>query len=139
MVAALHEEDSSVAVVVLVDDQTDSRRLAELTLKRRGHVVHAFADANDLVDRLESLQPPPELFVLDIMMPGTNGFELLRQLRAHARWSALPALMLTALSNDDHLQQAFGLGADDYLSKPYSLQELDARVRRLIARGPSRQ
>ena len=74
-----------------------------------------------------------DLIVLDVMLPGLDGFEVCRRLRTQAVWS--PTLMLTALDDVEHRVRGLDSGADDYLVKPFSLEELLARMRALIRRG----
>jgi len=74
-----------------------------------------------------------DLILLDVMLPGPDGFEVCRRLRTHAVWS--PTLMLTALDDVEHRVRGLDSGADDYLAKPFSLEELLARIRALIRRG----
>ncbi|MBW1599484.1 response regulator transcription factor [Streptomyces sp. JJ38] len=112
----------------------DDHKQAELVtryLEREGHTVRAVHDgraALELVRRRE-----PDLAVLDWMMPRTDGLDVLRILRAEGR--DLPVLLLTARSAEDDLLLGLDLGADDYISKPYSPRELVARVRTLLRRA----
>jgi diguanylate cyclase (GGDEF)-like protein len=77
---------------------------------------------------------PPDLAVLDVMMPELDGYDATRQLRTDPRLSEVPVLLLTALSNGDDVARGFEAGADDYLRKPFSSEELEARVRALLER-----
>lgn len=111
----------------------DDRKIAELVEKNLGasgfacHLVHE----GDLVLR-ECERLRPDALVLDIMLPGMDGFEITRQIRQH---SAIPILMLTARASDGDKVLGLELGADDYLTKPFSVQELVARVRALLRRS----
>jgi putative two-component system response regulator len=77
---------------------------------------------------------PPDLILLDVMMPGMDGFEVCRELRASERTRTIPILMLTALDEVSDRTRAFLVGADDYLGKPFDRGELLARVRRILQR-----
>lgn len=125
-----------MALIYLCDDQDDARKLARFTLQRGGHDVTEFADGQSLLEALASADPLPELLVCDVMMPGLSGFELVERLRATPTWADLPVLLLTALSGEEHMAKGIDLGANDYLSKPYSLGELQIRVKGLLARRP---
>jgi DNA-binding response OmpR family regulator len=80
------------------------------------------------------LRDPPDLILLDVMMPGMNGFDVCTQLRSDVRTTFIPVLMLTALQDPDSRARAFVVGTDDFVSKPYSRAELLARVRRILQR-----
>ena len=79
----------------------------------------------------------PDLVILDVKMPGLDGFEVLERLRGDARFAKTPILMLTSMGQEADVVRGFGLGADDYVLKPFSPVELAARVRRLLKRGRS--
>lgn len=108
--------------LLVVDDDPDMLRLVRAALTRDGHQVDTETDA-------ASVQPERcrqyALLLLDVMMPGEDGFSLCRRIRAEVD---CPILFLTARSEDAALVQGFGLGADDYIKKPFSLAELRARV-----------
>ncbi len=112
----------------------DERRLAEMV--RRGMVAEGFVVelAHTGPDGLhQGTHGDFDVIVLDIMLPGLNGYDVLRQLRAREIWT--PVLMLTAKDGEYDQADAFDLGADDYLSKPFSFIVLIARLRALLRRG----
>src|SRR5205809_6598633 len=109
--------------VVLVEDEEPVRQAVERALRREGITVTGFADYPE-VDLV--LAAAPDLAVLDVLLPGGDGFELARELRA-AR--DLPIVFLTARDTVEDRLDGFELGADDYLVKPFALEELLARVR----------
>jgi two-component system OmpR family response regulator len=115
--------------VVLVEDEESVRQAVERALRREGIAVTGFADlpAPDVV-----LATAPDLAVLDVLLPSGDGFELARQLRA-AR--DLPIVVLTARDAVEDRLDGFELGADDYLVKPFALEELLARVRAVLRRA----
>ncbi|MBO1080369.1 response regulator transcription factor [Roseomonas haemaphysalidis] len=118
--------------VLLVEDTKDVGEGVQARLLKLGHLVDWETGAEAAEARLE-LQSY-DLVVLDVMLPGgTDGLTLLRRLRA--RKSGTPVLMLTARSQVDDRVTALDLGADDYLTKPFDLRELEARVRALLRRG----
>ena len=115
--------------VVLVEDEEPVREAVERALRREGIVVTGFADCPDPSLVLASA---PDLAVLDVMLPNGDGFELARALRA-AR--DLPIVFLTARDTVEDRLDGFELGADDYLIKPFALEELLARVRAVLRRS----
>jgi DNA-binding response OmpR family regulator len=114
---------------VLVEDEQSVRQAVERALHRDGVRVSGFADYTEphLI-----LATAPDLAVLDVLLPGGNGFELARRLRAQRD---LPIIFLTARDAIEDRLQGFELGADDYLIKPFALEELLARVRAVLRRG----
>ncbi len=115
--------------ILLVDDDRELCELLTDFLQREGFVVRT---AHNGLDGLHTAtKAPPDLVVCDIMMPGIDGLELLRQLR---RESTLPVLMLTAKRGETERIAGLELGADDYLPKPFSARELVARIRAILRR-----
>jgi DNA-binding response OmpR family regulator len=95
-------------------------------------MVTTARDGPEALDLAEAA--PPDFVVLDIMMPGMDGYEVCRRLRGNVRTTFVPILMLTALDDPDHRARGFVAGTDDYIGKPFSRTELVARVRRLLQR-----
>ncbi|MFI5609025.1 response regulator transcription factor [Amycolatopsis sp. NPDC051903] len=122
------------ADIVLAEDDPKQAELVRRYLERERHAVVVVPDGRDALDLVR--RRPPDLLVLDVMLPGLDGLEVCRILRAE---SDLPVLMLTARSTEDDLLRGLDLGADDYLTKPYSPRELMARVRTLLRRTKSTQ
>lgn len=116
--------------ILVVDDELDLREILQCNLEAAGYEVDTAASAEEaltLIDRA------PDLLLLDVMMGGMSGFALAEKLRVeHA--SAVPIIFLTAKDTEDDLLQGFSVGADDYISKPFSLQEVLARVRAVLRR-----
>jgi DNA-binding response OmpR family regulator len=119
--------------VVLVEDEEPVRQAVEGALRREGMSVTGFADYPDPVLVLAAA---PDLAVLDVLLPSGDGFELARELRA-AR--DLPIVFLTARDTVEDRLDGFQLGADDYLVKPFALQEVEARLTVLARRGKAAQ
>ena len=97
--------------------------------------VESIADGRKAVERIER-GDAVDLVLLDVMLPYLDGFELLEKLRSHADWKRVPVIILTSRTREHDAVRALGLGAGDYLTKPFSPAELVARIRRRI--GPSR-
>jgi len=116
-------------LILLVDDEVNITELARMYLERDGFRVEAVSNGLQALDR--ALKGNPALMVLDLMLPGMDGYEVCRQVRAK---SELPILMLTA--RDEDLDKIIGLelGADDYLTKPFNPRELVARVKAILRR-----
>jgi DNA-binding response OmpR family regulator len=119
--------------ILVVDDDANVSEVVERYLRREGFEVETVADGRLAVDR--ALADPPDLVVLDLMLPGLDGLEVCRRLRALA---PVPVIMLTARGDESDRVIGLELGADDYVSKPFSPKELVARVRAVLrrARGP---
>ena len=119
------------ALVALVDDEKSLRETVGMALRRAGFRIALYADGLSAWEALG--REPADVVILDIVLPRLDGLELLRRLRA--RFERLPILMLT--SKVEELDRVLGLemGADDYLTKPFSLRELEARVKVLLRRA----
>src|SRR4030065_115340 len=117
--------------VLVVDDDLKTVELVKLYLNRDGYKVLA---AYDGVEALRlARESRPDLIVLDLMLPGMDGLEVCRTLRDE---SDVPIIMLTARTTDEDKLTGLGLGADDYVTKPFSPRELAARVRAILRRLP---
>jgi type IV pilus assembly protein PilB len=128
----LHDTRQYRALVV--DDHEDMRHLIKFTLEHSGLPITPLCVASG-AEALEAAQSdPPDLVLLDIMMPGMDGFHVCEQLRAHVRTAFIPILMLTARDDPGSRARGFLAGTDDYVGKPFARAELLARVRRLLER-----
>lgn len=116
--------------VLVVDDERDLAELITLNLQRGGYDTLVAHDGVDAVAIARDALP--DLIVLDVMLPGIDGLEVCRRIQAH---SPTPVLMLTARSEETDLVIGLGVGADDYLAKPFSMRELVARTRALLRRA----
>ena len=117
--------------VLVVEDELKLVALLREGLRRRGMGVDVATSGEEAVMR--AMATEYDLILLDVMLPGHDGFEVCRRLRANEVWS--PTLMLTALDDVEDRVRGLDSGADDYLSKPFSFDELLARMRALIRRG----
>jgi DNA-binding response OmpR family regulator len=118
------------ARILVAEDDDKQARLVRIYLEREGHAVQVAADGRTALDRARSGRP--DLIVLDVMLPLVDGLDVCRILRAE---SDVPILLLTARRTEEDLLLGLDLGADDYLTKPYSPRELTARVRALLRRS----
>ncbi len=129
-----HSEPPIVAgTVVLVEDDVDIGRLVEHHLRKAGFATRWFRIATNVIR--ESENQPPVLFLLDLMLPGIDGFELCQRIRNHALLRGLPIIILTARTSATDLRLAIKSGANDYITKPFSPADLIRRVRALCQGG----
>jgi DNA-binding response OmpR family regulator len=119
-------------LILAADDDEDLLQLVSFRLGRSGFTV---LEAHDGEQALQlALSELPDLGVFDVMMPKMDGFELTRRLRAEEATARMPIILLTARSQDSDVSEGFDAGADDYLRKPFSPQELARRVQAMLGR-----
>ena len=121
--------------ILVVDDDPDIRALATQALRHDGHVVHAASGASEALASIEARAP--DLVLLDLLMPGRSGLDVLKVLRATPATAALPVIVLTGMDDEATMRVGFECGATDYLTKPFSIPQLAARVRACLARTGS--
>lgn len=124
------ETQPKPAAVVVEDDQVIVMLLQHL-LSRRGFGVQVATDGRQAVDFLETFPQPPNLVLLDVMLPYIDGFEIIKMIREHRTWNSVPIVMLTSKSQEQNIVRALDYGANDYIVKPFRPEELLARIRRL--------
>ncbi len=117
--------------ILIVDDEPNIVISLDFLMRREGYEVAVAADGEAALQAIA--ERPPDLVLLDVMLPRLNGFEVCRKIRADDRWRAVKILMLTAKGRDTEVAKGMGLGADLYVTKPFSTKELVAQVRRLLA------
>jgi DNA-binding response OmpR family regulator len=113
--------------IVIADDDDAIRELVEFKLDGPDRTVTAFENGGDCWEYLESSEPP-DLVVLDVMMPGLTGLQILYRMRKTPALSAVPVIMLTSRGKEEHVVEGFDRGATDYMTKPFSPNELVARA-----------
>ena len=125
--------------ILVVDDEQDLCEILCYNLSEAGFQAEAAYSAEEALAQLANGKQPGsqcvDVLLLDVMMPGMSGFELARQLKADAQTASLPIIFLTAKDAEDDMLQGFGLGADDYIKKPFSVREVVARVRAVLNRS----
>jgi DNA-binding response OmpR family regulator len=124
--------DRDQPVVLVADDEDDVLELIVFRLERSGYTVVKAHDGAEALDLARSSHP--DLAVLDVMMPKMDGFELTQRLREEEATSKMPIILLTARSQETDIQRGFDVGADDYIRKPFSPQELRSRVQSILGR-----
>ncbi|MGH2687442.1 MAG: response regulator [Actinomycetota bacterium] len=116
--------------VLVADDDPNIQRILRLNLELEGYSVTA---ASDGVEALESLaRTPPDIVVLDVMMPRLDGLEVLRRIREEAATAGIPVILLTARSGAEDLWHGWALGVDYYLTKPFDIDDLVRSINRLL-------
>jgi len=115
-----------MSLVFVVDDDPDVRELVEYKLVQAGHSVLSATNGQDALRLVPAARC--ELLLLDVMMPGLSGFDVLTRLRGDASTKTLPIIMLTARAQDADAERGMTLGANDYVLKPFSPKELMTRV-----------
>jgi two-component system, OmpR family, response regulator MprA len=118
--------------ILVVDDERAVRESLRRALELEGYDIELAEDGQQALERLDA-EAQPDAVILDVLMPGVDGLEVCRTLRA--RGSRLPVLMLTARTQVEDRVEGLDAGADDYLTKPFALEELLARVRALLRRS----
>jgi DNA-binding response OmpR family regulator len=124
------EPDSKT--VLIADDDADIRELVAYRMRRSGYAVLEAANGEEALELATGERP--DLAILDVMMPRLDGFEVARRLRAQDETAGIPIILLTARAQDADVARGFGAGADDYLRKPFSPQELAMRVQAILCR-----
>ena len=120
-------------LVMVIEDEKEIRDLLKYNLEKAGFRVAAFADGEQGLEQLFASRP--DLVVLDLMLPGRNGLEILREVRGEAATTDLPVIVVTARGAEMDKLLGFEHGADDYVTKPFSPRELVARVAALLRRA----
>src|SRR6266516_377875 len=118
--------------ILIVEDDHDVVKLLKYNLEKEGFRVNYTTDGS--LALAEIRRGEPDLVILDLMLPGLDGLEICRQLRRNEKYTSLPLLMLTARGEETDRVVGLEMGADDYVTKPFSMRELIARVRALLRR-----
>jgi DNA-binding response OmpR family regulator len=120
--------------VLIADDEPNIVISLEFLMKREGYEVSVARDGQAALEAI--VRDRPDLVLLDVMMPGKSGFDICQAVRADASLASVKILMLTAKGRDTDLAKGTALGADAYMTKPFSTKELAARVRELLGIAP---
>ncbi len=121
-----------MATVLIVEDQDEIKALLEFKLKSSGYDVILAENGKKCIE--VARKNPPDLIVLDMMMPVMNGFDTLANLKKDPKLQAIPAIIVSAKSTEQDIVKALELGADDYITKPFSPQVFIARVKAVLRR-----
>ncbi len=120
--------------IVVIEDEADIREVTEYNLTREGYQVHASPDGEQGLQLVKKVVP--DLVLLDLMLPGLDGIEVCRALKSDPLTRAVPVIMVTAKGEESDIVLGLGMGADDYVTKPFSPKELIARVKAVLRRSP---
>ncbi|OLE65135.1 MAG: hypothetical protein AUG03_06235 [Acidobacteria bacterium 13_1_20CM_2_68_14] len=121
------------ARILIADGDAPVRRFVAALLVHGGYEVHEAADGESALQKAVSLEP--RLLVLDIVLPGKDGFEVINSLKSNPATSRLPILVLSVKDREEDVVKALDLGAEDYVIKPFSPRELQARIRKILERS----
>lgn len=122
--------------IFIVEDEPDILQLITIHLEKAGYDVKRFAEAGPMLTLLS--RQIPDLIVLDLMLPDYDGLDMCKTLRNNARYADIPIIMVTAKTEELDIVLGLELGADDYITKPFSPRELTARVKAVLRRGKRR-
>ncbi len=124
--------ETQPAKILIVEDETAIREMIAFTLQQDGYAVLEAADSREGMERMAD---KPDLILLDWMLPGLSGVEFARRLRRDEESRNVPIIMLTARGEEENKLKGFEAGVDDYVTKPFSTQELLARIRAVLRRA----
>ncbi|MBK9575364.1 MAG: response regulator [Rhodoferax sp.] len=119
--------------ILIADDEPNIVVSLEFLMKREGFDVQVAVDGEAALQAIA--QQVPDLVLLDIMLPKKDGFEVCQQIRANPQWKSIKVVMLTAKGRDTEVSKGLALGADAYMTKPFSTKDLVAKVRELLGLG----
>lgn len=120
-------------VILVVEDEESIRTLITLNLQAAGYMVEEAKDGTQALEKVKAVKP--DLVLLDWMLPGLDGLDVLRSLKADPAFATLPVIMLTAKSEEHDIVLGLEMGATDYITKPFSNKVLIARIRSILRRG----
>jgi two-component system, OmpR family, alkaline phosphatase synthesis response regulator PhoP len=118
--------------ILLVDDDKIVSRLIESLLQRKGYSMSSLADGRVASNFINDSKDLPDLVLLDLMLPFVDGFELLNLIRKNLLWKDVPVIMISSKGQEKNIVRAFELGADDYIVKPFSREEVAIRIKRQL-------
>lgn len=121
-------------IILIVEDERDLLMTLEYNLKREGYQTRGATTGREALE-LAALNPPPDLVLLDLMLPDMGGTEVCRRLKSEERTRNVPVIMVTAKGEEVDRVVGFEVGADDYVAKPFSVRELMLRVRAVLRRA----
>lgn len=117
--------------ILIVDDEPNIVLSLEFLMKQAGFEVRTVGDGQAALDAIEA--EPPDLVLLDVMLPGKTGFEVCQAIRANPDWQAVRVIMLTARGREIDREKGQALGADDYITKPFATREVVTKVQAMLA------
>jgi len=121
-----------MASIYIVEDDSNIREIETIALKNSGHTVYAFETAKEFYRKIE--ERVPDLVLLDVMLPDESGYDIVKKIRKNPATRKLPVIMVTAKTQEIDMIKGLDDGADDYITKPFSIMELISRVKALLRR-----
>jgi len=118
--------------ILVVDDDVDLCEILKFNLERQGYKVQV---AHSAIDAMKLMTNFYNLIIIDVMMPGMSGFDFAQKLKEDGIWAKMPIIFLTAKDGENDVLKGFEIGADDYIAKPFSIKEVMARVKAVLARS----
>lgn len=119
--------------ILIIDDEKEFCRVIKQNLEMRGgYHVEAAMDGKRGIEA--ALQNKPDLILLDIIMPGMGGFDVLRELKGRRETASIPVIMLTAVGSGEAKEKALGLSGEDYIVKPIPINDLDLKIKNILSR-----
>lgn len=122
---------SAAKKILVVDDEPNIALSLEFLMKKAGFAVEVARDGREALERLE--RDPPDLVLLDVMIPEIDGFELCEHIRSRPEWRHIKVVMLTARGQESERSRGLALGADAYVTKPFSTRDLVERIKAMLA------
>ena len=119
--------------VLIVDDESYIVKSLSFVMKNAGFDTGSAGDGEEALKKVDEMVP--DLVILDVMMPKLDGFEVCKAIRANPAWSSIKIIMLTAKGRDTEREKGLALGADDYLTKPFSTRDILKRVQEMMNEG----
>ena len=123
--------------ILIADDEPSIVAAVEFLLKRGGYEVRVARSGDEALELIEA--SPPDLVLLDVMMPGRSGYEVCKRLRERPEWKDIKIIMLSAKGRDAEVSRGLLLGADVYITKPFSTRDLMAKIQGLLESDPAAQ
>lgn len=123
--------------ILIVDDEKDIVRMLDYNLKKEGFRTLSASDGEEALDK--AIRERPDIVLLDLMLPGIDGLEVCKSLKKEAKTAGIPVIMLTAKTQEADKIVGLELGADDYVTKPFSIRELIARIKAILRRIRERE
>ncbi len=121
---------SAAKKILVVDDEPNIALSLEFLMKKAGFAVEVARDGREALERLE--RDPPDLVLLDVMIPEIDGFELCERIRSRPEWRHIKVVMLTARGQESERSRGLALGADAYVTKPFSTRDLVERIKAML-------
>lgn len=119
----------------MAEDDEEAINIIRFLLEREGYELHLATDGRQAMELIDNMEPP-QLILLDIMLPYVNGFQLVTHIRQKTEWQTVPIIMVTAKTSEEDVVRALDNGANDYVAKPFSPKELLARLKRFVRSAP---